>query len=339
MDHAVGNPRHTRSLIPGLVLSGIAVAVLVAVADPARAFRILLTARPTPLVGATVALGLGLVARAAASRELVDARVSFGASFAALNLGYLANNLLPLRVGEVVRSVVLGRRSRLGIIGGATAVGAERLLDVVLAAVILIAALPAVGVDAGWAPPLAAAATAVTAVAVLVAVAHHRRSVIGWLEPRLATRPRLARALPRLSAALEGLARPRRLARAIVWLVLSWSAALGFFWLVLRAFIPEAPLVWAAFAIGVLAFGIALPSSPGAVGVYEAALVGALSLCEVEAADALAFAVTAHALSFAVTSLFGLGALLRLAPGRGGLAGALRGLVDGRDLPAAGEAK
>lgn len=331
MDHDDQDRRALRPLIPGLLLSGAAVVALVVVADPARALQVLMTASPTELAAAGVVSVLSLIARAAASRELVDGRVGLGGAFAALNIGYLANNLLPLRAGEAARSVVLGRRSGLGIVGGATAVAAERLLDVMLAATILIAAVPAVGVDAGWAVPVAAAGAAMAGVTVLLVVARRRELIIAWLEPKLAPRPRLAALLPRLEAAFDGLAKPSRLLRAACWLGLSWLLAVIFFWLVLRAFVPGAPLEWAAFGIGVLAFGIALPSSPGAIGVYEAALVGALALCGVASADALAFAVASHALSFAITSVCGLVALIRQVPGGAGIAHRTRSLVGSRE--------
>ncbi len=331
MDHDDQHRRALRSLIPGLLLSGTAVVALVVVADPARALQVLMTASPTELAAAAVVSVLSLIARAAASRELVDRRVGLGGAFAALNIGYLANNLLPLRAGEAARSVVLGRRSGLGIVGGAAAVAAERLLDVMLAATILIAALPAVGVDAGWAAPAAAAGAAMAGVTVLLVVARRRELIIAWLEPKLAPRPRLAALLPRLEAGFDGLAKPRRLLLAACWLGLSWLLAVIFFWLVLRAFVPEAPPEWAAFGIGVLAFGIALPSSPGAIGVYEAALVGALALCGVASADALAFAVASHALSFSITSVCGLVALIRQVPGGAGIADRARSLVGSRE--------
>lgn len=338
MDHGKENPRATRSFIPGILVSGIAVVALVVVTDPGRALEILLTARPAELAVAVVLFCIGLVTRSAASREFIDGRVGLGASFAALNIGYLANNLLPLRAGEAVRSIVLGRRSGLGIVGGATAVAAERLLDVILAATILVAALPAVGVDAGWAPAAGAAAVALTGVVTLILIARNRISIAGWLEPKLAGKPRLAGLLPKITAAFEGLARPRRLFRAAFWLVLSWLTGIGFFWLVLRAFIPGAPLSWAAFAIGVLSFGVALPSSPGALGVYEAALVGALALCRVDSTDALAFAIAAHAVSFAIPSICGLVALIRQVPGGAGISGRTQNLIDNGELAAPEEA-
>jgi uncharacterized membrane protein YbhN (UPF0104 family) len=321
------------------VVSAAAVAVLLAVADPGQALDALLAARPGELAAAVAVFAVALVGRAACSRELVDGRGGLGGAFSALTIGYLVNNLLPLRAGEVARAVVLGRRSGLGFMGGATAVAAERLLDLVMAAAILLAGLAAVGVDAGWAPAVAAAAAALIGLATLVALARHRRTLAGWLEARLSGRPRLAAMLPKLVAALDGLARPGRLLRAAAILGASWALAVVVFWLVMRAFIPAAPLSWAAFGLGVMAFGIALPSSPGAIGVYEAAWVGALAVVGVEPAEALAFALAAHAMTFGITTVCGVVCLAREVPsGDGGVLDRARRLLDRRPSPASEEA-
>ena len=166
--------RTGKSLIPGLLISGAAVVALVAFVDFSQAAAALRSARPVEMVAATVLFVVALTGRAAASRELVDGRTGLGGAFAALNIGYLANNLLPLRAGEAVRSLVLGRKTGLGLFGGATAVVAERLLDLIFAATILLAGLSAVGVESSWAPAAAAALAALTGVTVLVVIARRR---------------------------------------------------------------------------------------------------------------------------------------------------------------------
>ena len=167
----------------------------------------------------------------------------------------------------------------------------------------------------------------------LIVVARHRETIAAWFEVKLARWPKIARHQPSIAGAFDGLARPNRLLRGALWLGLSWTLGLAFFLLVLRAFIPGAPLSWAAFGVGVLAFGIALPSSPGALGVYEVALVGALALCSVPSADSLAFAVAAHALSFVLTSVFGLVALVRQVPGGAGIADKAQSLLGSSESP------
>jgi len=302
--------RTGRSLIPGLLVSGAAVVALAVWIDVDRAVEALRAARPIEMLAATAVFAVGLTGRAAASRALVDGRTGLGGAFSALVIGYLTNNLLPLRAGEGVRALVLGRKTGLGLIGGATAVAAERLLDVVFAATILFAGLSAVGVETAWTPPAAAAAVAAIGISVLVVVARRRQALAGWFEPRIAHRPRLAGLLPKLMAALDGLAKPKRLVQAALILGSSWALAVVVFWLALRAFIPGSPLSWAAFGLGFMAFGIALPSSPGAIGIYEAMWVGALALCGADPASSLAFAIAVHAMTFGFTTICGLGALI-----------------------------
>lgn len=321
------------ALIPGLLVSGAAVAALAVFVDFDRTLAALRAASPVGIAVAVVVFAVGLTGRAAASRELVDGRTGLGGAFTALNIGYLANNFLPLRAGEVVRAVVLGRKTKTGFVGGATAVAAERLLDLIMAATVLVAGISAVGIDAAWVPAVTAAGAALAGITVLVVFARHRHEIAAWLEPRVAGRPRLARLLPKLTAALDGLARPQRLLRASVILGASWVFAVVFFWLVLRAFIPTAPLGWASFGLGAMAFGIAVPSSPGAIGVYEAVWVGALALCGADPAQALAFVVTAHTLTFTFTSVCGVVALIREVPRGAGFTRRATSVLTGAEPP------
>jgi uncharacterized membrane protein YbhN (UPF0104 family) len=73
----------------------------------------------------------------------------------------------------------------------------------------------------------------------------------------------------------------------------------------MRAFFPEGKFLWATFALGVVALGVAAPSSPGALGVYELAVVGALALFGVDPAAALAYALTTHLTQYLITTVLG----------------------------------
>ncbi len=57
--------------------------------------------------------------------------------------------------------------------------------------------------------------------------------------------------------------------------------------------------------------GIAAPSSPGAVGVFELSVVGALSVFRQDPSTALALAITLHVLQVMLTGLLGAAALAR----------------------------
>jgi uncharacterized membrane protein YbhN (UPF0104 family) len=94
-------------------------------------------------------------------------------------------------------------------------------------------------------------------------------------------------------------------------MVLNWSLGTAQYVVAVRAFFPQAPILWGAFTLGIAAMGVAAPSSPGSLGVYEASVVFAFSLFGQDASAALALAFTLHLIQIVVTGLLGAIALAR----------------------------
>jgi uncharacterized membrane protein YbhN (UPF0104 family) len=99
--------------------------------------------------------------------------------------------------------------------------------------------------------------------------------------------------------------------RFMLWMTLNWGFAIAEFFLLILAFFPQATLPWSLFGLGAVAFGNAVPSLPGAVGTYEAALGGALTLLSGDQSTALAAALTAHLIGYLVNGVLGTYALSR----------------------------
>ena len=93
--------------------------------------------------------------------------------------------------------------------------------------------------------------------------------------------------------------------------ILGWFLAIFVQYFVMKAYVPDAQVLWAAFALGVAALGVALPSSPGAIGIYEGSFVAALAVVGVSHAPALAYALTTHVMYYLVTGIFGSYALVK----------------------------
>jgi uncharacterized membrane protein YbhN (UPF0104 family) len=110
-----------------------------------------------------------------------------------------------------------------------------------------------------------------------------------------------------LSVLTDGL----RFLRAVGWMFVNWLVAIVQYYVLVHAFFPDARLLWAAFSLGVAALGIAAPSSPGALGLLELSIVGALSLFGLDPSIALALAITVHILQYLVTGSLGAYALAR----------------------------
>lgn len=118
--------------------------------------------------------------------------------------------------------------------------------------------------------------------------------------------------------------------QAVGLMALNWLVAIGQYYVLLLAFLPEASPLWAIFSLGVAALGIAAPSSPGAIGVLEISLVGALSLFGVDPSTALAFALVTHLLNYVVTGTIGAYALTLDGQSLGQLYRQVRGLSSTR---------
>jgi uncharacterized membrane protein YbhN (UPF0104 family) len=63
--------------------------------------------------------------------------------------------------------------------------------------------------------------------------------------------------------------------------------------------------------VGVASLGVALPSSPGGIGLLEASYVAALAVFGVDASRALAFAIVSHSLYYVSTITLGVYGLAR----------------------------
>jgi len=74
-------------------------------------------------------------------------------------------------------------------------------------------------------------------------------------------------------------------------MTVNWGVAILSYYLILRAFFPQTQVIWAFFALGVAAFGNAIPSLPGAIGTFEGAFGGAITLLTGDQSTAFAAAL------------------------------------------------
>ncbi|MCC7106678.1 MAG: flippase-like domain-containing protein [Chloroflexi bacterium] len=207
---------------------------------------------------------------------------------AALYIGYLANTILPGRVGELVRAFVVGQRTSASTSTAIATIVIEKLLDIGTLVVMLVGLLlierppappdqPDLWQHALWGAGLAAMAGAV-ALGVMLLVPGRVQGLVEALEARVAPLKRLG--LSGLSRSfLDGLAtisHPSILPRLAFWSVALWAMAtatiyLGIIGAGVPVSVPGAILVLVATNLG-----MAIPSAPGYVGVYHAVFVQAL---------------------------------------------------------------
>jgi uncharacterized protein (TIRG00374 family) len=97
----------------------------------------------------------------------------------------------------------------------------------------------------------------------------------------------------------------------LFWIVVSWILWTLIIAYGIKTVHPEAKIWWPIFTQGVLALGIALPSAPAGLGVFEGAIVAALSFFEISREQALSIAVVVHLFQIITTAIIGLIAVMR----------------------------
>ncbi len=257
-----------------------------------------------------------LLARTVAWRTILQEKITFKRTFLTLNQGYLFNNLLPFRLGEVARAFLLNRTDGISFWEVLSTIMVERIFDISLLAVLLLTTVPfVVGVESAERVGYIAAVVVVVGFAVLFWVARNQDTVLRWFERLTKPWPRLTEfGREKLVSLLNGLGALRdagRFIKVLFWMVVTWLSNIAWYTVLLAAFVPGIRLLASAFAVGFVAMGVSIPSSPGYIGVFEAAEVYALTRFDIPEATAFAYAVVAHSLYLLITIVIGALALAR----------------------------
>lgn len=275
-----------------------------------------------------LAPGLGLVAAGIALRAfrwqrlLVPAanrRVPVRRITPIVLIGYLANAVLPARLGEPIRAYLLARREDLNAFEVLGTALLERILDVAVLAVMAFVAALAVG-----APPWVVQLTGVAAAGGLLIIG--ALTLVG-LGPVLRFLDRIAdhagftvvrKILTRLDQVAQGLGgRSQRLpvAEAAGLTVVIWLVDASICWLAARSLGSDISIAAALLIIGVGALGTSIPSAPGSIGTFELAASAAAQAVGLVAPAALSLAIVVHATTLVPVALAGAAAMLGLGLG------------------------
>ena len=282
------------------------------------------------LLGAAVAVTtVGFAVRAARWRFFlapVQRRSPFGSRFAAVCIGFMANNLLPSgRVGEFARAYAYSRMEPVSAPTAFATLVVERFADgvVILALLFVVVTAPRFPADSLPAEVVAGvwAASGVLGAGLLVValLLAFREKSVGAFEraaERLLPSRWVAKATRALAGFLDGLATLRswRLALpSLAWTFGLWLLQSFSFWLGFAAFGIDLSFAAALFLNGVLAIAVSVPAAPGYVGTFHwAAKLALVNIYGASEAAAVAFATAWHLGSFVPVTLMGLWYLRRL---------------------------
>lgn len=251
--------------------------------------------------------------------------VPFAPLWHATAIGFMANNVLPARAGEVVRAFSCSRLTGAPFATVLASLAVERIFDGIV--VVSLLALALVGAsDHG---PVAIAGSnlatlAVTvaamftgALAALVVLVRNQARVLPWAEG-VASRllPGRAGALAtrimhNVAAGFGVLHSTRDVMRALTWSFVVWLVNAASYGLGFIAFGLEVPPTATLLLQGVVVLGVALPQAPGFFGVFELAAKAALSVYAVPGELAVSYAFGIHLGWFIPITVLGLWYLAR----------------------------
>jgi uncharacterized protein (TIRG00374 family) len=291
-------------LAVGIAISAIGVSLIARVIDPDRLMGALAGIQ-WGWVGVAIGVAIaGYFVRA--QRCIVLLRplaFHFTAVLRALLTGQLLNHLLPIRVGDVVRSLLLGREPGSNFARALGSVLIEKAWDWLgLCVVVFIAA---------WAAPLPdwflipARTIGVLAGFVLLGFVAAAMIPERWIPNGLAKLDRVLSRLParwrsfvvnnlrRLLDSLTVLRRRDTLLGAAGWTAITWIISIVINYAVQCAFGVDSWIA-AITLLAVLMIGVALPPSLAAIGIFEGLSMLTLSLFGIPAETALAIGLTLH---------------------------------------------
>jgi uncharacterized protein (TIRG00374 family) len=320
-----------QTILIGLVISVGALFLALWQSDWAEILKAFRTARYIYLVPAVLLTSLFLTLRGFRWNLLTQGRLSVVDGFWLFNVGFLFNNILPARMGEIVRAILAGRRPKMHFSSALSSIVVERLFDMVA-----VAAMVGVTQDL---PPLlkiagaAMGGGALVGIGVLAYAARHPEGALRLGARLMALLPKIdeEKADSFLKPFVEGLGGVsdwRIFVGGLLLSLMSWLGSGIVGWILMYAFWDKPPLIDGMMVIAAAGLGIAIPAAPSGVGPYQAAVIGALVTIGYDPNISRSFAFLLHIMGFAQTTFFGIIGLLREGVSFGEMARAAQSLQE-----------
>ena len=218
-----------------------------------------------------------------------------------------ANNIFPAKAGEVIKAAWISRRNGFPFAAAIGIVFWERFFDVNMLLLIGVWTAWTLGIEPGL----------FTGILILAAI---------WISllfakkfpaffPALFKRLNMGK-LTDFVITLQEEVNSNMTINRLLWLVIStflvWTAyAAVFVFSIKRIALLNIDITQGICIFAISSLGMLLPSTPGAIGVYEASTVIALSWFGIEKEQALGIALFNHALQFIPTTLLGFAVFLK----------------------------
>jgi uncharacterized protein (TIRG00374 family) len=300
----------------GIAISVAAIWILIHSVDLDAAFAVLRTASLAWIGVMLVTTTIDIGARGARWRTLLApiAPLRYRRVLGYTYIGYLANNVLPARLGELYRSHALGEGegvSRTTVLG---TVVVERVVDTVMVVAIASVAVLVLSIRGAMSSAVLLGLAFISLVVIVLGlgIAAHRLPGAARATEIIARRPRLLELLRRLREGLAVAGRPSVVIGAIVFSALAWAASTATFLAAGQAVGVQLSVGQAALMTSGVALVSIVPAGPGFVGTFELTVVAIADSLGIPRDSAFALGLLVHIVILATTSLGGVIALVAL---------------------------
>lgn len=230
--------------------------------------------------------------------------------FGVTMIGFMANNVLPARMGEFVRAYALGKAEGLPIPLAFATIVVERVFDGFTLLLFLVGGLLFLRPQAWLLWSAVASFGLYLAVLATLIILRGRRGA-AWLNRLVAWLPaglqgRVAAGLASFTLGLHVLGDSRAVAAVSALSLVIWLVNVAGVQAMFEAFSLPLPVHAAFLLLAVIAVALVLPSAPGYVGTFQVGTVAGLALFSVPEATALSLSLVFHAVNYVPITLVGL---------------------------------
>ncbi len=291
--------RKKMHLLAGVLVSCLALWFSFRHADPVLLFHLLWKGHYGWVLPILALMNLSFLFRALFWRTTlsVTKRVSPAHLYGSILVGYMANNILPFRGGEMVRLIYTHRLEKISSAILFSTIFLERFFDIVLLSLILFLFFLLHGENGiGEKAFILGSATSIVFFALLLTV-RYRAGLIRFLRERTGPDPetiggRIAGTGEKLLHGLSILASFRKLSVLFGLSFTVWALTLSGCYFYLRIFdLDMHPVMMSLSLLLFTNLALVVPSSPGGIGVVQFATLYAMRLFGVRDEEALALSV------------------------------------------------
>lgn len=231
-------------------------------------------------------------------------KISLYNSFSVILIGQMSNNLLPARLGEIIRAYVIGSRENISKSASFASIVLERVFD----GITLITLISAVSYFLPfplWVKRMILISIILFGVALLFLTicAHKMDRVIEYLKRwfptmRKGNPDKITPFLLKFTSGLDILKSGKQLMVVFIFSLFVWSCEALIYYLLFKALKIGLPFYSSIFVLGIAGLAIAIPSLPGNIGTFHYACMLALTVFDVSKNIGLVYGITLHGIEY-----------------------------------------